>query len=1104
MASTTFNSGQTHQTSDVFLPSSREGTELLSENDLHMLRNWTKCPPPRGTSCVHQLVSKKGSSQPNALAVDAWDGSVTYAEMERLSSAVAYKLASTSHEFIPILLGKTRWAAVAMLGVLKAGKAFVLLDPSYPAQRLYQICESLDARLVIASDRTVEITAMLNMDEVFIIDSIHIGPYSKENSNFTEWADNPNDPAYVAFTSGSTGVPKGAIVTNGAFATSMAGMQEVLGLDSHSRVLQFAAHAFDMSIFDYLLTLCAGGCVCIPSDTECKNDLAMIIRDKQMNWACLTPSVARSLAGESLVGLETLVLVGEAVGRTDVETWAGKVNLKVLYGQTECGIATTVSPSMTLTSNPTCIGYPTLTSCWVVDPDDPSHLVPVGTAGELLVEGPGLSEGYFNNKESTIASFIGCPDWIRAFRQSDQIPGRLYKTGDLVRYNSDGSLDYLGRKDSQVKVRGQRVELSEVESWLRRTWSTEIRDVVAGLANLFEGSGSSGLVAFIAEQSKTHSSASVDEIFLPPSNEFLACSQAAASNLQQLLPIYMVPTLYIPVAHLPMTGSGKTDRRRLLDEVKQLTEDRLNAYRGLSLDAKKLQPESETETMLQSLVADVLHVRPISIGMEDNFFAIGGDSLMAIKLSTQARRKGFRLFVEDIFSNPSAREMSIHICSNAAIVLLENQVPAFSLIEKREESIAMATAQCNVDEKQIEDIYPCTEMQEWQIGLSANGVDNFSAVWEFDLPTDLDVTKFKAAWSQVSQAQSILRTRIIRDSEGKFMQVVLCDSTQVSYVTSDEYSRSEQIMDIWGFGQSLLQVNLVKNLNGSHKCIVAIHHVLWDAYSFPLIFHQVEGAYYGRQPPVRPFQHVAAHVVKSRPKLQELWSSRLPETDKNFFPPLPNEEYKSLQNAHQECILPISMTGRGDNITIPTKLQLCLAIVISQHMKRTDATFCMTGTGRGLPVDGIDEMIGPTLGVMPVRIDWMPNERIGEVLQRVQSQAAQMLPYETCGLRSVTKFTDSKAAVSSFRTLLLVHPAHGAEASMPAMFEQGKALSSDANVVDMPLAVLCNMSNESVAVTVQYDSKILSDKQIRELITALSSTFELVHTQPEELMSQMA
>ncbi|OQE18673.1 hypothetical protein PENSTE_c017G00016 [Penicillium steckii] len=1106
MASTTsLNTVQIHQTSDMcLLPSYQQGTESLSEKDIHTLRKWTECPPPRETQSVHQLVSKKVINQPNAPAVDAWDGSFTYAELERYSNTVGRQLISrTSHKFIPMLLGKTRWAAVAMLGILKAGKAFVLLDPSYPASRLNQICESLDAKLVISSERTIELTTALDIEDVYLIDSIHVGNNSTNQvSNLTEWTIHPNDPAYVAFTSGSTGVPKGAIITNGAFATSMAGMQEVLGLDSHSRVLQFAAHAFDMSIFDYLLTLCAGGCICIPSDTELKNDLAVTIRNKEVNWTCLTPSVARTLAGEELGGLEVLVLVGEAVGRTDVETWAEKVNLKILYGQTECGIATTVNPSMNLMSDPTVIGYPTLTSCWVVNPDDSSQLLPVGTTGELLVEGPGLSEGYFNNKEGTVTSFIEPPGWIHTFRQLDQIPNRLYKTGDLVRYNSDGSLDYQGRKDSQVKVRGQRVELSEIESWLRRTWPTEVRDAVAGLIKPSESSRSSGLVAFIAEQSNASSSASGDDFFLPPSKDFLACSQHAASKLKQLLPTYMIPTFYIPVAFIPMTGSGKTDRRKLLDKLNQLNDDEMDAYRGLNMNEIKSQPNSKIETELQELVAEALNVRLTSIGMEDNFFSIGGDSVMAIKLSAKARQKGLRLFVEDVFSYPSIREMSVYISSNSELSSEESQVAPFALIDnKREKAIEAAISQCKVNEQQIEDIYPVTDLQQWLIAMSADGVDNYTSIWEFDFPIDLDISKLKNAWSQVIQAQSALRTRVILDSDGNFLQVVLRDSVQIHDVTPEEYSTSGQIKDVWGYGQPLFQVHLVENLNGLHRCIVAAHHVLWDGYSFPLIFSQVDAAYHGHQPPVRSFQKVIAHIIKSRPKLHDLWKARLPESDEGFFPPLPYEGYKPLQTAHKECTLPLSGAGGGNNsITIPTKLQLCLAMVISQHMKCPDTTFCLIGTGRGLPIDGIDDMIGPTLGQLPVQIKWKVNERIEEVLQRAQIQAASMLPFETCGSRSLMKPTANKAAAGRFRTLLVIHPVSRDEDSMPAMFNHGRDLSAKANVADQPFAILCSMSPSSVTVRAQYDSKILSDEQVEGFVEAFGSAFELVHHHPDDLM----
>jgi non-ribosomal peptide synthetase component F len=233
-----------------------------------------------------------------------------------------------------------------------------------------------------------------------------------------------------------------------------------LSLKSTSRVLRFAAYTFDISIGEIFTTLTYGGCVCVPSEAERMDDLAGVIESLNINWAVLTPTVLSLLPAERLRSLETLVISGEAGTNILVDIWGGKVELLNAYGPAECTIWSAVgrlTPGMSATS----IGRGTGSVLWIVDPNNHDQLCPVGAIGELLIEGPIVSKGYLKDEEKTSSTFIVGPPWLQHIQGGDR--RRLYKSGDLARYHDDGTIEYLGRKDSQTKINGQRVELGEIE-----------------------------------------------------------------------------------------------------------------------------------------------------------------------------------------------------------------------------------------------------------------------------------------------------------------------------------------------------------------------------------------------------------------------------------------------------------------------------------------------------------------------------------------------------------------------------------------------------------------------------------------------------------------
>jgi amino acid adenylation domain-containing protein len=358
-----------------------------------------------------------------------------------------------------------------MLAIQKAGGAFVPLNPTDPTDRLLDLLDQVAATVVVFSEQTKHLCpALASLDNASKSISTVVLPKS-----LAQWAPlkvepvvsgaKPSNLAYALFTSGSTGRPKAVMIEHVAVSSSTFGHGMAMGFaDYPRRTVQFASFTFDACIAEIFTALHFGGCICVPTEYERKSDLARFIRDFQCDWAFFTPSFVRLLQPDAIPSIKTMVLGGEALTQEGIDVWTDRVSLSNGYGPTECCVfaVTCKVPGKVgrrRTWRPETIGHPVSCIGWVVDPNDHHRLTPVGCVGELLIQGPSVARGYLSNPEKTAEVFVQSPKWLRAFGHTDTAQP-LYKTGDLVRQDvEDGSLTYLGRKDNQTKVNGQRLEL---------------------------------------------------------------------------------------------------------------------------------------------------------------------------------------------------------------------------------------------------------------------------------------------------------------------------------------------------------------------------------------------------------------------------------------------------------------------------------------------------------------------------------------------------------------------------------------------------------------------------------------------------------------------
>ncbi|XRM47120.1 hypothetical protein ABZX51_010121 [Aspergillus tubingensis] len=303
---------------------------------------------------------------------------------------------------------------------------------------------------------------------------------------------------YLAFTSGSTGSPKGLVITHTNYASSLHYQLPLLGFIKETRFYDFSSNGFDASLSHTFTILAAGGCLCVPSEQDRRNSLAESITSLRANAIGLTPSVARLLNPADTPTLATLLFFGEALRVSDVQRWWNKVRISNIYGPSECTPYAVINTSAASPQETTRLGKGAGLVTWVVDPDNHDRLLPLGETGELLLEEPLVGEGYLEDAERTARVFIQDPVWLR--QGGPNHPGRcgqrLYKTGDLVHYNNDGSLTYVGRKDTQIKIHGQRAELGEIEFCLEQHLP-EAKQVIVETITVKQEESSTVLAAFI-------------------------------------------------------------------------------------------------------------------------------------------------------------------------------------------------------------------------------------------------------------------------------------------------------------------------------------------------------------------------------------------------------------------------------------------------------------------------------------------------------------------------------------------------------------------------------------------------------------------------------
>ena len=701
---------------------------------------------------------------------------------------------------VALCLPRSSRYVIAVIAILRCGGAIVPLDPAYPAARRRFMLEDSGASLLIA-DRACaeELQAQTITQDPEVLFAMQVPEEADDADDASFVQPHPQSLAYVIYTSGSTGTPKGVGNTHAGLRSLAHAQRSAFGLLPEARVLQFASLSFDASIWEMAMAFGAGAALIVPdADTARVGEgLERFMRNQRISAATLPPTALATLDESRLPGLQTLVVAGESCAPDLVLRWGPGRKFYNGYGPSEASVAVSVE-AWSVSNDSTGqlpLGRPLPNmQLHVLDAD--MQLVPPGVVGELYIGGAGLARGYLNRPDLTTASFV--PDPYGP-------PGaRLYKTGDRGYRLADGRVQFVGRNDHQVKLRGFRIELNEIEAALMQ--HADVRHAAVLLRHY--GTDDRRLTGYL-------------ETRVPVANDSLR------KFLGEQLPPHMVPAHFIVLESMPLTTSGKIDRKALEAVPEQTSQPLVEAagdYAG------------ETERQLAAIWAQVLNVARVQPG--HNFFELGGDSILAIQVVSKANRQGIALTLNQIMDPDLAT-----LAALAAQVAQVAQVDTGHSVEPAKVAAQVAGP------------VPLTPIQRWFLQQNAPDLHHYNQSFLLEVPAGLDVPALRRALDAVCARHDALRLRF-RLSDGVWQQQ-LGEQTMASLETVPPPAdmAAWRVLLEQGAADNQTRLNIVDGSllrlvlytppaeSATARLHVVAHHLIIDAVSWRVLLEDLFDAY---------------------------------------------------------------------------------------------------------------------------------------------------------------------------------------------------------------------------------------------------------------------
>ncbi|MFE6848379.1 amino acid adenylation domain-containing protein [Streptomyces sp. NPDC057686] len=782
--------------------------------------NDTAAPVPQGP--VAHLLAERARPVADRPAVLARDRDLTHGELHGLAEALAERLRERGAGpgvLVRVCLPRSAELVVAVLAVLRAGAAYVPLDPDHPAERLAQLVDSAPAPITLTSARLAHLFPAPGVLEVDLGAPGAVGTAVPEPGGVQP---GPADLAYVIHTSGSTGRPKGVAIEQHSLVNLLEAAAVPFGLAPGRRVLQFASPAFDVSVWEILATLWAGAAVVVFDEPVASAEaLAALVRERRVDTVFLLAALLAQLDPAAFAGVRTVVTGGESFSQALVDRWAPGRDLIYVYGPTEATVFQSWHRCLPgAPGEPATIGRPMANLRYSVRDGSGAPVGP-GVEGELWIGGAGVGRGYLGLPDAGAPRFVPDPD--------DPRPGaRLYRTGDLARHRADGTLDFRGRADRQLKIRGFRIEPGEVEVAL-----TALPGVAAAAVVVPEGTAQPLLAGYVVTDG-------------PLPADWRA-------RLADRLPYYMIPAAVIPLDRMPSTPNGKIDRRSLSARPLPTAVPDLPAVAAPDVSAGLVTPPGAgapggaadaVRAVLRALFSEAFG-QPVPD--HGDFFLLGGNSLKAASLATEAaQRLSVPVRVRDVFECPNVTDLADRLASRAASTTARADAQAEAQAEAEAEPVAVVPAAGADVSQGVSGAQRWLWLEDRTRRAGAHGSSAYHVPMLLECHGTADPELLGAAFARLQELQPQLRT-VFREEWGEPVPGPASERARLAVLDlPDEAARAAAVQE-WAHAPfdlargPLVRAALLRCPGGRDRLLVVLHHIVGDQTSLEIIARALAG-----------------------------------------------------------------------------------------------------------------------------------------------------------------------------------------------------------------------------------------------------------------------
>ncbi|CAJ9969205.1 non-ribosomal peptide synthase [Burkholderia pseudomallei] len=1086
--------------------------------------------------CIHQLFEAQVDRKPEAIALTFEGQRLSYAELNARANRLAHYLQGRGvgpGRLVALCAERGIEMVVGLLAILKAGGAYVPLDPAYASDRLRGIVEDSQPALVLAD--AVGRAALGELDGAL--------PVIDLETDALRWREMPaTNPevasqhvhhlAYVIYTSGSTGRPKGVMVEHAQVVRLFGATQAWFGFDERDVWTLFHSYGFDFSVWEMWGALLHGGrLVIVPTEVTrtpsaffallCAEGVtvlnqtpsafqALMSAQEEREEAALKADVdaeaeaAGNIERANVVAhrLRYVIFGGEALEPRTLASWYARhgerTQLVNMYGITETTVHVTycalrAEDAMRLGASPIGVRIPDL-QLYVLDAR--REPVPMGVTGELYVGGAGVARGYLNRPELTRERFIDDP-FVAG--------GRLYKTGDLARWRTDGSLEYLGRNDFQVKIRGFRIELGEIEAQLAKV--TGVREVV-----VLARDSAAEVRDNATPNVPTPKSSSETEKRLVAYYTGDADVAALRAQAAQHLPSYMVPSAYVRLDAWPLTPNGKLDRRALPAPAD-------DAYARAEYEA----PQGAKEEALAAIWRELLHVERVS--RHDNFFELGGHSLLAIGVIERMRREGLHTDVRSIFNAQTLSDLAARAqTDDRSIQAPPNLIPAratritpdmLPLVALTQTQIDMLAVQVEGGAANIQDIYPLAPLQEGMVfhHLLHAESDAYMEAYFVGFRTRARLDRFLDALRMIVDRHDILRTGFFWEGLEQPVQIVQrrvrlpIEFVDLDPADGDVLRQLEARHDPRAHRLDIRRPALL-SCHAAHDpaagrwllCVMA-HHLAIDNTSLKLLVAEeqaIEQGGFDALPPAPSFRNFIAQIASGidRREHEAFFSAMLGDIDSPTHPfglqdvqGDGREIAEFQQRLSPELSKAIRVCTRRLGVSPASLMHLAWAMVLSRATGRREAVFGTVLFGR---MQGGERGMGMFINTLPIRID-VDERYVAECLAHTHERVVQLIYHEHAPLALALRCSGLPAQQALFSSLLNYR--HSEQAARPPRDDDDIQYLDGNERTNYPLTVSIDDLGEAFSVTVQARHpasperiRAFMETALEQLVRALDGT----------------